>query len=104
MKPFEDLHSGVGSPSHAVTIELQRASTVNKVTPVGTNQFVTPGNSGMKNLSHMFYVSHLFGDVLRLSYEINYADTVYQLSFILQEMLEYTLAARYLEMESPQLT
>ncbi|XWS74777.1 hypothetical protein CRYUN_Cryun01aG0026400 [Craigia yunnanensis] len=44
--PFEDLHSGVGSPSHAVTIELQRANMVNKVTPVGTNQFVTPGNSG----------------------------------------------------------
>ncbi|XP_021296035.1 sister chromatid cohesion 1 protein 1 [Herrania umbratica] len=44
--PFEDLHSGVGSPSYAATIELQRTSMVNKVTPLETNQFVTPGNSG----------------------------------------------------------
>ncbi|KAK6227763.1 hypothetical protein SCA6_000103 [Theobroma cacao] len=44
--PFEDLHSGVGSPSLAATIELQRTSVVNKVTPLETNQFVTPGNSG----------------------------------------------------------
>ncbi|XVE69471.1 hypothetical protein DITRI_Ditri09bG0154700 [Diplodiscus trichospermus] len=44
--PFEDLHSGVGSPSHAVSIELQRTTMVNKVTPVRTNLFVTPGNSG----------------------------------------------------------
>ncbi|KAG8501388.1 hypothetical protein CXB51_003454 [Gossypium anomalum] len=44
--PFEDLHSGVGSPSHAASIEVQRANVVNKVTPAGINQFVSPGNSG----------------------------------------------------------
>lgn len=48
VKPFEDLHSGVGSPSHAASIEVQRANVVNKVTPAGINQFVSPGNSGMK--------------------------------------------------------
>ncbi|XP_022743895.1 sister chromatid cohesion 1 protein 1 [Durio zibethinus] len=58
--PFEDLHSGVGSPSHA-TIELQRTTVVHKVTPVGTNQFVTPGNSGMKNLSlHVLCLSSVW--------------------------------------------
>ncbi|KAB2084658.1 hypothetical protein ERO13_A05G331501v2 [Gossypium hirsutum] len=41
-----DLHSGVGSPSHAASIEVQRANVVNKVTPAGINQFVSPGNSG----------------------------------------------------------
>ncbi|PPD85181.1 hypothetical protein GOBAR_DD17890 [Gossypium barbadense] len=46
VKPFEDLHSGVGSPSHAASIEVQRANVVNKVTPVGINQFVSPENSG----------------------------------------------------------
>ncbi|XVE99812.1 hypothetical protein REPUB_Repub03eG0233600 [Reevesia pubescens] len=44
--PFEDLLSGVGSPSHAVKIELQRTGMINKVTPVGISQFVAPGNSG----------------------------------------------------------
>ncbi|KAA3464222.1 sister chromatid cohesion 1 protein 1 [Gossypium australe] len=44
--PFEDLHSGVGSPSHAAPIEVQRVNVVNKVTPSGINQFVSPGNSG----------------------------------------------------------
>ncbi|MBA0872085.1 hypothetical protein Goshw_006356 [Gossypium schwendimanii] len=45
-RPFEDLHSGVGSPSHAASIEVQRANVVNKVTPAGINQFVSPENSG----------------------------------------------------------
>ena len=57
MKPFEDLHSGVGSPTHAFPIELQRTNMANKVTPVGVNHFVTPGTSGIeKYLFYMFYV------------------------------------------------
>ncbi|KAK8672350.1 hypothetical protein V6N13_110722 [Hibiscus sabdariffa] len=43
--PFEDLHSGVGSPSHVAAVELLR-SKATKVTPVNINHFVSSGNSG----------------------------------------------------------
>ncbi|KAK8715884.1 hypothetical protein V6N13_043209 [Hibiscus sabdariffa] len=43
--PFEDLHSGVGSPSHVAAVELLRSKGT-KVTPVNINHFVSSGNSG----------------------------------------------------------
>ncbi|GMI79937.1 DETERMINATE, INFERTILE 1, SYNAPTIC 1 [Hibiscus trionum] len=43
--PFEDLHSGVGSPSHVAAVELPRSKGT-KATPVKINHFVLSGNSG----------------------------------------------------------
>ncbi|KAE8722056.1 hypothetical protein F3Y22_tig00014444pilonHSYRG00181 [Hibiscus syriacus] len=54
--PFEDLRSGVGSPSDVAAVELQMSKKT-KRTPVEFNHFVPSGNSGDAVRSHGSSVS-----------------------------------------------